>query len=338
MKKITLLLFLLLIVSFVKGQELNTQKITNWSTLRKSGFFESNVENAQNAPGNANWYWGINIGHSSNATNSSYYYNGQIAIPVSTDNTKSPTMFFRSTDISGKGIWARVLHNQGAQTINGNLYLATTHNGGLRIGGKDAGNVSVPVGGVATQLNIDFPGYRDIEPNFVGARISCLRFNIHQDNKALMQNAGLAFYTSPYAGPSLVERMRITPNGNIGIGTANPGATLDVNGSIRASTLNVAGEVNARAVNITINAGADFVFEPDYALKPLSELEAFVKENKHLPEIPSEKQMVEEGLNVNEMQIKLLQKVEELTLYVIDQDKRIKALEEENKQLKIQQP
>lgn len=336
MKKITLLLFSLLIVSFVKGQELNTQKITNWSTLRKSGFFESNVENAQNAPGNANWYWGINIGHSSNATNSSYYYNGQIAIPVSTDNTKSPTMFFRSTDINGKGIWARVLHNQGAQTINGNLYLATTHNQGLRIGRKDVGNESVAYKAVAAQLNIDFPGYRDIEPDFVGARISCLRFNIHEDKKAFMQNAGLAFYTSPYAGPSLVERMRITPQGNIGIGTDNPVATLDVNGSIRASTLNVAGEVNARAVNITINAGADFVFEPDYALKPLSELETFVKENKHLPEIPSEKQMIEDGLNVNEMQIRLLQKVEELTLYVIDQDKRIKALEEENKQLKNQ--
>lgn len=220
------------------------------------------------------------------------------------------------------------------QTINGNLYLNTTHNGGLRIGKKDVGNASVPYGGVATQLNIDFPGYRDIEPDFVGARISCLRFNVYQDNKALMQNAGLAFYTSPYAGPNLFERMRITPQGNIGIGTTTPGATLDVNGSIRASILNVAGEVNARTVNITINAGADFVFKPDYTLKPLSELETFVKENKHLPEIPTEKQMVEDGLNVNEMQIKLLQKIEELTLYVIDQEKRIKTLEKENKQLK----
>lgn len=217
------------------------------------------------------------------------------------------------------------------QTINGNLYLSTTHNGGLRIGKKDAGNMNVPYGGVATQLNIDFPGYRDVEPDFVGARISCLRFNVYQDNKALMQNAGLAFYTGPYAGPNLFERMRITPYGNIGIGTSNPGATLDVNGSIRASILHVAGEVNARAVNIRVDAGADFVFEPNYILKPLSELETFVKENKHLPEIPTEKHMVENGLNVNDMQIKLLQKIEELTLYTIEQQKQ---LNEQSRQIK----
>lgn len=94
------------------------------------------------------------------------------------------------------------------------------------------------------------------------------------------------------------------------------------------------GKLTVKEVEVRIDAGADFVFEPDYNLKPLSELETFVKENKHLPEIPSEKQMREDGLNINDMQIKLLQKIEELTLYVITQDKRIKALEEENHTLK----
>ncbi len=119
-------------------------------------------------------------------------------------------------------------------------------------------------------------------------------------------------------------------NGNIGIGTV-PKAKLDVNGKIKGTALDIAGTINTREVNITVNAGADFVFEPDYALKPLSELESFVKENRHLPEIPSEKEMVENGLNVNEMQIKLLQKIEELTLYIIEQEKRIKSLENQLK-------
>lgn len=95
-------------------------------------------------------------------------------------------------------------------------------------------------------------------------------------------------------------------------------------------------------MNIRVNAGADFVFSPDYQLKPLSEVEAFVKENKHLPEIPSEKQMVENGLNVNEMQIKLLLKIEELTLYVIEQNKQNKDLQKQidelKEQLKASQP
>ncbi|MBD8346592.1 hypothetical protein [Dysgonomonas sp. HGC4] len=86
----------------------------------------------------------------------------------------------------------------------------------------------------------------------------------------------------------------------------------------------IAGKLKAREIEVTISAGADHVFSNEYGLKSLTEVEAFVKENKHLPEIPSEKQMVENGLNINEFQIKLLQKIEELTLYVINQDKVIK--------------
>lgn len=96
----------------------------------------------------------------------------------------------------------------------------------------------------------------------------------------------------------------------------------------------IEGKLTAKEIEIKINTGADHVFYHSYNLMPLSEVETFVKENKHLPEIPSEKQMQEDGLNINDMQIKLLQKIEELTLYVIEQDKRIKALEEENHTLK----
>lgn len=114
-------------------------------------------------------------------------------------------------------------------------------------------------------------------------------------------------------------------NGNVGIGTANPSAKLTVAGNIRA-----------REVRVTANAGADFVFEDDYALRPLGELEQFVQENKHLPEIAPAAQMVEEGVKTGEFQIQLLQKVEELTLYIIAQEKRIVALEAENQQLSDQ--
>lgn len=73
------------------------------------------------------------------------------------------------------------------------------------------------------------------------------------------------------------------------------------------------------------------MFEKTYALPSLQEVEKFVTENKHLPEIASAKEMQNEGINLSEMNIKLLQKIEELTLYVIEQNKRIKLLELKNK-------
>jgi hypothetical protein len=109
----------------------------------------------------------------------------------------------------------------------------------------------------------------------------------------------------------------------VGIKTSNPSCALDVNGTIRSK------EMKIEAIG-----WSDFVFDEDYNLRPLPEVETHIKEHKHLPEIPSEKEVLENGVNVVEMQAKLLQKIEELTLYVIGQDKRIKALEEENRLLK----
>ena len=109
-------------------------------------------------------------------------------------------------------------------------------------------------------------------------------------------------------------RFVINSSGNVLIGKTsqtNTAYLLDVAGSARA---------NAITVNIT---GADFVFEPTYNLFPLADLKKYIDQNHHLPEIPSAKEMQTNGLNVGDNQIKLLQKVEELTLYMIDKDKQI---------------
>ncbi|WP_091134160.1 tail fiber protein [Flavobacterium anhuiense] len=104
-------------------------------------------------------------------------------------------------------------------------------------------------------------------------------------------------------------------NGNIGIGTINP-----------TSKLTVAGNITSREVKVTVDAGADFVFEKDYDLPSLESVDKFIKENKHLPEIASAEEMKKDGINLSEMNIKLLQKIEEMTLYMIEMKKEIELL------------
>jgi hypothetical protein len=117
---------------------------------------------------------------------------------------------------------------------------------------------------------------------------------------------------------TLHTRMYIKSNGNVGIGTSDPRDRLAVNGTIRARRVRVMTDIQL----------ADYVFEDDYALMPLSEVEAFVAQHKHLPGLPSARQVKAEGLELAEFQNKLLEKIEELTLHAIAQEKRIQAQEQ----------
>jgi N6-adenosine-specific RNA methylase IME4 len=135
----------------------------------------------------------------------------------------------------------------------------------------------------------------------------------------------LSVFTSDSSGAS-GERMTIASNGNVGIGSANPTQKLSVNGSIRAK-------------EVIVDTGwADYVFADDYKLKPLSEVEQQIKAEKHLPGIPSAADVAEKGVSMGEMQAKLLAKIEELTLHIIEQEKRIERLENENRAAKERLP
>lgn len=93
------------------------------------------------------------------------------------------------------------------------------------------------------------------------------------------------------------------------------------------------GKFEAKEVKVTLTPTADFVLDENYNLPKLEEIEKHIKEKKHLPEIASAAQMEKEGVNIGEFQIKLLQKIEELTLYTIEQNKQLKKLQENNDKL-----
>lgn len=131
----------------------------------------------------------------------------------------------------------------------------------------------------------------------------------------------------------MISKGHFTCNGNfISINNiiANNGDILVDNGDIRAEN----GTVYCQKIKVDAQEGAaDYVFESNYDLKPLSEVESYIKENKHLPNVPSAKEFEENGMDVVKMNFKLLEKIEELTLHMIDMEKEVIKLEKENKQL-----
>jgi hypothetical protein len=119
-------------------------------------------------------------------------------------------------------------------------------------------------------------------------------------------------------------RFIVNSNGNVGIGTFSPDAKLAVKGTIHAEEVKV---------DLSV-PGPDYVFEKDYNLMSLEEIKAYIEKHKHLPEVPSAKEMETNGVNLSEMNMILLKKVEELTLYLIEKDKEIQILKKDIKTIK----
>ncbi|HEY4797916.1 MAG TPA: hypothetical protein VII99_02455, partial [Bacteroidia bacterium] len=169
------------------------------------------------------------------------------------------------------------------------------------------------------------------------------------------------FFTSGFGASSTVN-MNLSPDGNlkIGLGAINAqsklevvGSTNDASGSAlnimrqdgtslvfvkndgnvdigtqsQRTALTVHGTINSCEVVVEKSNWCDYVFEKDYPLISLPELEKYLKEQKHLPKIPSAVEVEKNGINLGEMNKLLMEKMEEMTLYIIEQDKKIKELQ-----------
>lgn len=204
-----------------------------------------------------------------------------------------------------------------SQIIKGNLTL-------------QGDSINTPLGEYGKRLYFGHPSDNSWDAMYI-ARFNAapdrseLRVSIGDDSSdkfVVGRKLGGAGLLDPAFTSVLVVQPRNQEMGFVGINQYNPQYPLDVNGTI-----------HAREVKIDNIGWADFVFHKDYKLPSLSEVEAHIKKHSRLPEIPSEAEVKEKGVDVGEMQVKLLQKIEELTLYTIQQQKQ---LDEQSKLIEAQ--
>ncbi|WP_442845067.1 hypothetical protein [Leeuwenhoekiella sp. H156] len=146
--------------------------------------------------------------------------------------------------------------------------------------------------------------------------------NPNYGNYISSRNASMNAYENlGFKTASGLPQLLIKTNGAVGIGTDNTGN----------HKLAVEGSIGAREVKVQVSGWSDFVFENDYNLLSLAEVEAFINQNGHLKDIPSAVEVEANGIFLGEMDAKLIQKIEELTLYILRQNKETKEQKEINK-------
>ena len=211
--------------------------------------------------------------------------------------------------------------NKEIRVSSGKIGTYKFHDLQLRTGGttrirvdKDNGNVGIGTDDPDGKLHVNGDVVIGAEPYTQYRQ----RLNVNGDGLCLWKKIGAAVNAATIS---------INDNGHTTI-KANPRLILSSN-EVAVTT-----KLSAKRIDVTVDGLPDYVFADDYELMPLSELEEVIKKEKSLPGIPTEKEAVENGLNIGEMQGKLLEKVEELTLYVIQQNTRLDELQKENEELK----
>jgi hypothetical protein len=209
-------------------------------------------------------------------------------------------------------------------TNSGNVGIGnTTPAASLHVGGGSAFSIPYSTGSsiIPQIINTQTTGTAIIGASVIDGTNN-YRIGMFTDNTNLLTGISV---TGSIGNPSFVVRnatneyLRILANGNIGLGTTIPDQKLTVNGTIHSTK-----------VLVDLNVpGADYVFKKDYQLPTLADIQAYTDKNHHLPGIPAAAELEKNGINVGEMNMALLKKVEELTLYLIQQkektDKQNKA-------------
>jgi hypothetical protein len=246
------------------------------------------------------------------ATQINNYTQGTVAGDQVIINTKGPIVLAANATARANPIDFKL-------TNNGNTMIGN----GTENGSKLQVNGTFSVATLATATNTDFAVSVDALGNF------------HKTTNTIAANilniSGLTTnYIPKYSGNSVFGNSLLFDNGtSVGIGTITPSSNYK---------LAVEGMIGARKIKVTqVTPWADYVFNDDYKLQSLPDLELFIKANKHLPEVPSAEQVEKEGIDLGDNQALLLKKIEELTLYMIEMKKELNVLKKQNEQLLLKE-
>jgi hypothetical protein len=272
--------------------------------------------------------------------------NGAASIGASAVNTNSTKLLIRNTFATTGKTWALSAGLNAITESSFGIYNWTDNTSTPYFNISSGGNVGIGTTSPATLLSIyksssslSYGGYTAIEinnPNIAGDATSALVFRSGIVTAAGVSGAVGGVYGKAINNGSQYIWFRsfapnypvyigynqsdlVVLNGNVLIGQTsqiNSAYKLDVNGTVRADQF---------VVNTT---GADYVFDSSYKLSSLNSVDNYVKTYHHLPGIPSAKEMQDKGLRLGDNQIQLLKKMEELTLYMIEQDKTISTLKQ----------
>lgn len=210
------------------------------------------------------------------------------------------------TNVSGSANWAYYGAGTSPSLFTGKLFIGDTtgSNSQLVVNTVRSGNQMGQVGigkasaaGAITFVNSDGNGFGTVG----------YKANSSVGDFLFSSAGGSGNITFSTAG---ADRMTLTAAGYVGIGTASPQGLLSVNG-----------DIYAKRIKVTSSGWADYVFDSSYQLRSVEALDRFIQLNKHLPELPAAAEVAANGVDLGENHVALLKKIEELTLYIIDQHK-----------------
>jgi hypothetical protein len=257
-----------------------------------SGFFQT--DSPINFPTVAsNWWHLLDVRHTNGTNNYAMQFSGSFF---------DQDLYFRKTNDNAAQSWSKVLLE-----INGRLGIGTsTPSEKLSVYGV----VNTSPGVISLESHRNDVTYAEVGAlKGKNGTVEVARIGMLRGGETF--SGVMNFFVKVGNDSPLFEAMRIAENGNVGIGTTTPNVKLAVNGNIRAK------EIKVETTN-----WPDYVFDEDYKVGTLEELERYIKTNKHLPEMPTAKDVEANGVELGEMNKLLLKKVEELTLLLIDQNKK----------------